>query len=640
MLRRVYTACIAVAALTGVCSGQIAVTSVGGPPFVEAWVDPCNGNDGLAQLSSPPCQSAPFQTINAAIVALQPFAGPGSPGLVHCDAGIYAASTNGESFPINMRNWIHLQGVGARQCVIRGEGASAVGVFFPTSGGSCKCGSYGVAEVLVDITQLYDQNEEMIDGFTFQGGDIQVYSRSEATCYARLSNCVFDMLAGDKTVLIQHDHSLPPVSNPLPGPSFGILIVHDYHPGVPYYNTPINILNNTFVMAWLPGDDDQAVFSRPDAVAICDVNNPLCDLPPWQSDPNTTLRGIGPLNIQNNLIRTAPGQVATALLGIDNTAVTARLGTPTGPTNAFDPRLVGGPNATGLYCSMFNTYNGNGMAPIPRVNIDPTAAGGRDAAFVGEMLTRAFAQPVTVARDWRILPSSALVDVGSMPRPLAAGGVLAAQNGTRYTEPALVPLSSFDLDGEVYGNPRVQPAFGSAVALADIGFDETHLMVDCAGYANDSVSHRWNPAVTPQVCGPLNPGQPFRGLVFPGAGAFALFETRLPIPFPLITPCAGPAFYPAYTTMWGTVVPPATIAGFPPFYNLVWMNLGILIAGPSGAAAPVAYAAPNDPTILNFGAGFAPTVGATPWQFVNEQSLFTPTGSATTFISNLQSSTD
>src|SRR5690242_8919186 len=101
MLRRIYAICAGVASLGAASFGQIPVTSVGGGPFIEAWVDPCNGNNALAALSSPPCQSAPFQTINAAILALQlAGASAASPGLVHCDAGIYAASTNGETFPI------------------------------------------------------------------------------------------------------------------------------------------------------------------------------------------------------------------------------------------------------------------------------------------------------------------------------------------------------------------------------------------------------------------------------------------------------------------------------------------------------------------------------------------------------------
>src|SRR5262245_28817160 len=181
MNRTVFAVCAALTASSAVSFGQIPVTSVGGFPFIEAWVDPCNGNDFLASLSNPPCQSAPYRTINAAIAgALAGGASAATPGLVHCDAGIYAASTNGETFPIVMRDWVHLQGVGARQCVIRGEGASPMGVFLPFSNGTCTCGSappFPLREVLVDLSALFDASEEMIDGLTFQGGDVQVYFR-------------------------------------------------------------------------------------------------------------------------------------------------------------------------------------------------------------------------------------------------------------------------------------------------------------------------------------------------------------------------------------------------------------------------------------------------------------------------------
>lgn len=641
MGRQAFATIIVLSTLCGAASAQIAVTSVGGPPFNEAWVDPCNGNDAIA-VFTPTCQSTPFRTIQAAINALDNISSAANPGLVHCDAGIYSATTNGEVFPIVMKDWVNLQGVGARQCVIRGEGYYSSNVFYPENVHGCNCGSLTSAEVLVDLSQLYNgPDEEMIDGFTFQGGDVQVYFRGEAEVYARISNCVFDMLSGDKTVLMSlPDDPATVIPNPLNGPTFGILIVHDFHPNYlpwQYYATPINVLNNTFVMGWQI-TDDEVLASQPDAVAICDVNNPLCYLPTGQSDPNTTLRGIGPLNIQNNLIRTLPNQLGMAMLGVDETATMVQFGTPTGASNAFDPRRVGGTDLTGRFCSKFNTLHGNGRPPKARVNINPTVAGGRDAAFIGEMLTRNFAQPTSVSRDWRLLPSSPLVDAGAVPLPLAAGGILRARNGTAYTEPMDVPLSSFDLDGEVYGNPRVQPAFGSNVPRVDIGFDETHLMVDCGGWANDSVSHRWDPNVTKELCGPLNQGQPLRGLIFPVAGAYVLFETRISIPMPILLNCSPNAFYTAYTTMWGTAVPPATVAGFPAFFDLNWMLPATL--GPGGTASIVSYTAPNDPTIHTFGAGIAPTVGATPWQFVNEQSLFAPTGSGTNFISNLQSSTD
>lgn len=591
----------------------IPVTSVGGPPFIEVWVDACNGNDAAAQVG---CSDRPFQTIGAAINSLLGFASPANPGLVHINPGIYSQATNGEVFPIIMRDNIHLQGTGARQCVIRGHNLSEqpqnINVFLPQSS-VCVCGTYAAREVLVDVSRLFDPTEEeMIDGLTFQGGDIQVYSRNEAYTRARISNCVFDMLNMDPT------HNADATLR-TPGPTFGILLVHDYHPGVPYFDDPLNILNNTFIQGWVITDDDLPVVSRRDAVAICDVNNPLCDLPPGQSDPDRRLRGVGNPNIQNNLIRHVSGQIVTALLGIDSSDVNVVFGSRLGPSNAFNPRAIGGRDVSGTYCSLILGSN-----PTPRVNTEPAIPGGRDPAFVGEMLTRSFAQPVGVSRDWRLLPPSACADQGSSPLL----GFLQAANGTTYVEPTLVPLSSFDLDGEVYGNPRLN---GGDV---DIGFDETDLLVDCAGWANDSVSHR--AAACRLACSPAE-GQPLRGLIFPSAGAFALFETRVPLGFSTVFPCGG--FYPAYTTMPGTIVPPLTIGGFPAPNDLLWMQPGLLTAGPVGNALAFTYSAPSDLTLLTFGVA-AVGVNTGPCMYLNEQAVFLPAGATTNLLSNLQSSTE
>jgi hypothetical protein len=474
--------------------------------------------------------------------------------------------------------------------------------------------TYADREVLVDLSFLWQADEEeMIDGLTFQGGDIQVYSRNEALTRARVSNCVFDMLDKDPT----HNMDATLLT---PGPAFGILMVHDYHPSVPYFDVPVNILNNTFIQGWVITDDSTTISARQDSVAICDVNNPLCDLPPGMSDPNTQLRGVGNPNIQNNLIRHASGQRVTALLGIDNRDVTVRVGSQLGPSNAFDPRAVGGRDVTGTYCSVIL-----GALPVPRVNTEPALVGGRDPAFVGEMLTRAFAQPAGVSRDWRLLPPSACANQGSSPR----NGILQAGNFTMYVEPppALVPLSSFDLDGAVYGNPRISGAD------VDIGFDETDLLVDCAGWANDSVSHR---AACFNSCAPAD-GQLLRGLIFPTPGAFTLFETRVAMPQAGPFPCGG--FYVAYTTMPGTIVPPLTLGGFPPPNDLLWMDPAILTTGPSGSAVTFSYAAPSDPTVLTFGVG-AVGVNTGPCSYLNEQAFFVPTGSPVGLLSNLQSGTE
>jgi len=116
-----------------------------------------------------------------------------------------------------MTDFVDIQGVGAKQVVLRGDGSQLrpLGVFFPWSDDSCTCGMGGVqAEVLVDFSFADEPTyDEMIDGVTFQGGDVQVYAETELhDLDGRVSNCIFDML-----------------HNPFEGygaPTFGVLMVH------------------------------------------------------------------------------------------------------------------------------------------------------------------------------------------------------------------------------------------------------------------------------------------------------------------------------------------------------------------------------------------------------------------------------
>lgn len=655
MFRKIVLLCTAVCLTQGAgrAMGQIVPNSVGGPGFYEAWVDPCNGDDlkaaqGVTPLA-PPCLSRPFRTIEAAqsVISTLQNSGPYLPGLVHCDPGVYSPITNGELLPVTMRPDIHLQGTGARQCIIRGYHTmpDPHTILFPE--GHCVCGvAYAnQKEVLVDMSFLGNSYETMIDGFTFQGGDVQVLCSAEADVRGRVSNCVFDMLDKDDTILsFTEDGGTVPT--PIGGPSFGLLVVHRFDPSVPQLYRParLQVLNNSFIMGW-QYTDDLRITCIPDAVAICDFNDPLCghSFP----DPNPNLRGIGPLNIQNNLIRTLPGQAGTAMLGIDSMATQAAAGAPTGPSNAFDPVLASTMNSTGTFCVAFarGVYGATGLRPTPRVNINPTT-GGRDPAFVGEMLGMLLGKPMTFGRDWRILPGSPLIDTGTMPTPLAVGGAIKAGNGTTYVEPAAVELSSFDLDGEGWGNLRVQTGMPLASPIprprCDIGFDEFSLMIDAGGYANDSISHRLG---SKAFCGPIAPGVLNRDLIFPAgasptAGTFLLAESRVNIPMAFATCASGlPGYFSAYSTMWGTAVPPVPVPGFPAHLNLNWMIPGLTVLGPSGTTTNVTYLPPNSVTPITFSIGSAPLAAPLIFQYLTEQSLYTPTGSPVTFISNGQSST-
>jgi hypothetical protein len=253
----------------GGVSGGV-TTAVGGAPFIEAWVDFEIATLNATQV--PPitpvvgCPDRPFPTINSATNGIRLAAGTGTipllsaenPGLVHVMPGIYGPATNGEQLPIQMWEFISIQGQSARACVIRGTGDTPnTFAFVPFT----PLGDRAFWEVLADFSFLTDESYvEFLDGFTFQSGQIQVYCEpEEVDCQWRISNCVFDML------------DMSDVG--LPGPEFGILMSHTYDAdyalvkgpkGKPvgvggYHDVEAHIINNTFIQGWLPGNDGTVI---------------------------------------------------------------------------------------------------------------------------------------------------------------------------------------------------------------------------------------------------------------------------------------------------------------------------------------------------------------------------------------------
>jgi hypothetical protein len=255
-----------------------------------------------------------------------------------------------------------------------------------------------------------------------------------------------------------------------------------------------NILNNTFLL-WADGGVDSEGHplpprsARPEAVAVIDVNDPLCD-PFAVSDTDTTLRGVGNPFLANNLIRTAPGASPVVLLGIDGTDTSVASGSFVGETNAFPEIAIGsgsgGTNGT-FFSQRYDNVTPSYGAPIPRPRVN-TLTG--DPAFVGELLAGA-TYALSGYRDWRILESSSMKNRGS--HPVSPGGglpaTLVALNGSSYTEPGCTELSSFDWDMESYGNARI---FGGEV---DIGADEGAALVMCGSYHEDDNSHNVAPGI-------------------------------------------------------------------------------------------------------------------------------------------------
>jgi hypothetical protein len=185
------------------------------PGLTEAWVDPINGNDATAVVDD---ATLPFLTATAALAAVSGSIGGGGPtnrGLLHLNAGIYSLLTNGETFPLVMVDWIDIQGVGAKQTILRGTPFDAtISAFQPLSDPTCTCGQRVQSRVLVDFSLADNAGyAEMIDGVSFQDSDIQVYAESiQHHLQGRVSNCIFDMFEN-------------PDEGYLP-PFFGILMVH------------------------------------------------------------------------------------------------------------------------------------------------------------------------------------------------------------------------------------------------------------------------------------------------------------------------------------------------------------------------------------------------------------------------------
>lgn len=581
----------------------IGTATASGGSVLRAYVDPVSGGAGV--IGDP---NKPFLRLNDAIDSLALISSPSNPGLVIAGPGIYSGDTNRESLPVIMKDYVNLQGVGARRCVIRGDGSQTpFQPFWPTP----PLGDRPFKEILVDFSFIEDDtSESMIDGFTFQGGDVQVYAEPEFYAITgRVSNCLFDLVENGPLGLY--------------GPSFGLLMVHPYQPEFgSYLDIQLNVLNNTFIQGRDPdgfpnGNETVAISEN---VAICDVRDPNGD--PEEPD----LDGIGNPNIQNNLIRSLAFAGRTALLGID-AGDTSVAGAFPGETNAYGCPLVAATisplcsDAGGHSNPMFAS-NILGAPPKPRVEIIPFL-GGKDPAFVGEMLNAKFGptDPNPALGDyidWRLLPDSELIDKGLGPN---GGGRITATNGTFYEEDPMFPeLHSYDWDHEGYGNPRIG---GAAV---DIGFDEAGPLIVAGSYGNSSNSHNnpWDPMIAQ--------GQPRRYMILPEDG-FALWV----VTWSAFQPGLG------WSNPPGTLNPPQVIPDDPPNviitppYNFGYLGvpLGFGLLQLPFNAPKVPFTNPQDGTshefgLLKFGLQDTPTT------LLMNQQLILVTPSNEVLLSNLQ----
>ena len=545
----------------------------------KAWVDPVFGQDGALAIPvpgpggfcAPPIfgsaggafqqvndQTQPFKTIQRAIDAIHYSliaaycASPNDyEGVVFALPGIYgepAVGGQGEVFPIRMRDRVHVKGLHGRGCIIRGsnEQASTPTVFTiwpllaPIVSGTpsgCAAGREDRV-VLVDFSTSGEfknalgigvpdlpwagtgNTAELLDGFTLQGGDVQVYF-GQLIPYrwplrGRITNCLFDM---------RHDPVSVPSPSTVRGPWMGILMGKEFEkkggncPGAPgvvgYFDQKVLIANNTFLMAECRPGPEWVNTARLEAVGIIDVTAPGS----WVDIDNRN-RGVGNPIIANNLFRTAPYEFAPpmpfAMLGVDimDTQTVSASPSMIAPTNVFASGRVGSDN--GYFASIPVTSINQGapsgapwhemfdcktaacsggfpeciavfpcqpaVLPIPVLELyDGTVTGTIDPGFVGEWLAPQLGSPPsTVYNDWRIMPGSPLEDLGLIPE--------AAANGTSIQDPGCQEIQSFAFDHEGWGNPRV------VGGRPDVGFDERHGLIVAGSFGNETISHNDPPA--------------------------------------------------------------------------------------------------------------------------------------------------
>lgn len=484
----------------------------------EAWVDPIFGKDTnhlVDDVSLPgPARISPYLTIQVAIDDVQNKLNVGEEGIVHLMPGLYSEATR-QTFPIHMKNGVHVQGAGAKECVLRVRGGTPgpqgnpMSLHYPAAGTTDEPSRRRAVIVAVDFKSASvsgiplgpngeigwpDEREgPTLDGVTIQGAEVQVSMEDEHTIIrGRVSNCVFDM------------RDVPEIDDEaFAGPDFGVLVCARYFSGNPpsgpepiYYDNGhsthypphhIQLFNNTFIQGALrDGEEPLIDFAKEDSVAICDFAEPMTPAPPAinNEDPDIRVRGINRHNVQNNLIRHVKEGLRTAMLGIDDgDAHCARangLVVPR-PTNAFDSLAMGTLSApNGLYAVDIDPPLN---VPTPRVDLSS-----QDPGFVGEYLTQTRGHYI---RDFRILPDSAMLDQGVSPDYTASCGFVGAVNGLEHRDSVGYMKEVFDFDGEVHGNPRI------VGGETDIGFDEIDELIIAGCYGNDTKSHYrpWDPGL-------------------------------------------------------------------------------------------------------------------------------------------------
>ncbi len=642
--------------------------------YLSAWVHPTHGNDSTAQFGDPNLPFKKLQTaIDAAHLSLAQHFVPGpfppaepetfpTQAIIYAMPGLYGphgtSISSSDTLPIAMRDRVHVQGVGARRCVIRadtvGSTTNPPTVLVPCSS-SATPASTGVPfgpVVLVDFQHAskyspyflpsnpnplalpwmnHPEAPEVFDGFTLQGGKVQVSFANQALGVAqsnpkplqgRVSNCLFDMR-----------HQLSTETGTLCGPSVGVLVSPHFFngggTGAGYFEIKAHILNNTFIMY----DAISQLQARDQAIGILDVCNwgPLSAI---HVDPIATFRGISPIGVQNNIFRTPPDFAAwattgapqvAAMVGVSGVSTTVRNFGSTDAyvqTNAFAPLRANTyvwtmvdpgtdpcnpwnwacgnqPPLTQHWISSvpevsapagFFTFGGAGTteplfqttgvaavlpAPRPAITLfngaNPPPAGAAqeyDPVFVGETMAFVLPNPPYAGyRDYRLVPGSPMVDQGRLYR------FNEIANGTVFGESACPDIKMADYDGEGYGNRRV-------IRQPDVGFDEANVFIMCGNYANHDNSHNLPPrnGTTPIFNAAVGTGQQLRYVMIPnllpGSGPAGPSFAGSQMKFWAVeqTPTSAPEWSKAWTQPPGTLASAIYDANKETFFQLQYIN--------------------------------------------------------------------
>ncbi|MCK5562448.1 MAG: DUF1565 domain-containing protein, partial [Thermoplasmata archaeon] len=233
---------------------------------------PANVNANRAIKNVP----ADYSTIQAAMNAAS------SGDTVQVAAGTYAPSTNGERFPITMKNGVRLIGAGAEVCIIDAENTNRVIYFSRISNPTTTVEGFTITNgkvtgsgggILVSESSNPRITNNIISGnsATVYGGGIQVYGTYYITSSATITNNVvtdnYALFYGGGIEI--RGHSARPyaaatiVNNIITRNS-----VLNYGGGISTFHGTSTITNNVITGNWVDSDDGGGIVCLPNSRSV------------------------------------------------------------------------------------------------------------------------------------------------------------------------------------------------------------------------------------------------------------------------------------------------------------------------------------------------------------------------------------